>query len=218
MNKKILGWKNYFLLSFNPVIRWLIISDLIIAGSAGLLGPIFAIFITDYIKGANVQTAGIAATIYLLTKSIFQIPAASIADRIKGERDDFWVLLWGTILMSAVPLLFIVIRTPGQLYLAEFVNGLITAFTFPAYMAIFTRHIDKDREGTEWGVYFTLTDMSSAAAGAIGGTLALYVGFHWVFVLVAGLSLIGGLALIFIKRDMRPAKDFNYYFTLWRKR
>ena len=198
-------WKTYLMLNFNPAIRWLIISDTIIMASSGLLAPIFAVFITDFIKGSNIQVAGIAVTIFLLTKSIAQIPAASIVDKIKGELDDFWILLIGSIIMSLVPIGYIFIQTVPQLYAVQFINGLITAFTFPSYMAIFTRHIDKQKEGTEWGIYFTLTDLSGAAAGAIGGTIAFYIGFQWVFISVALLSLVGSLALVLIYQQMKKA-------------
>lgn len=204
-------WHNYLMFNFSSVIRWMIISDLIIVGSYGLLGPIFAVFITDYIPGANIQVAGIAMTIFLITKSLAQIPIATFIDKIKGEKDDFWIVFIGSIIMSLIPLLYIFINTIAQLYLIQAVYGLVTAATFPAYMAIFHRHLDKNKEGTELGVYYTLTDIGSAATGAIGGSLAYYLGFNWVFVLVAGFNLLGSLALIFIKRNMKRGHWQDYW-------
>lgn len=210
MNKKYSGWQNYLMFNFSSVIRWMIISDLIVVGSYGLLGPIFAVFITDYIEGANIQVAGIAMTIFLITKSIAQIPLATVIDKIKGEKDDFWVVFIGSIIMSLIPLAYIFIHTVPQLYLVQAIYGAVTAATFPAYMAIFHRHLDKGKEGTELGVYYTLTDIGSAVTGAIGGSLAYYLGFKWVFILVMIFNLLGSLCLIFIKRDMKSGdwKDF----------
>ena len=210
MDGKRAGWRNYLMMNFNSVIRWLIISDLIVIGSYGLLAPIFAVFITDYIPGANIQVAGIAVTIFLITKSLAQIPIATVIDKIKGEKDDFWIVFVGSIAMSLIPLFYIFVRTVPQLYLIQAIYGVVTAATFPAYMAIFHRHLDKDKEGTELGVYYTLTDIGSAATGAIGGSLAYYLGFTWVFILVVVFNLLGSLALIFIKRDMKQGnwKDF----------
>ncbi len=200
------GWRDYLLLSFNPVIRWLTISDFILSSSYGLLAPIFAIFASEYIEGGNVQVAGIAVTIYLLTKSLAQVPAAGIIDKIKGERDDFWVLIIGSLLTAIIPLFYIFTHTPGQLFLVQFFNGIVTAATFPSWMAIFTRHIDKNKEGVEWGVYFTLTDLSSAITGAIGGTMALYFGFNAVFIGVSVISIIGSISLMIIKNEMRRSR------------
>ncbi|MEI6627621.1 MAG: MFS transporter [bacterium] len=197
------GWKNYTLLNFSPVVRWLIISDFLLLGGFGLIGPIFAIFITNNVTGANLQTAGIAASIYLLTKSLGQIPVASLLDKIKGEIDDFWALFLGMFMMSIIPLAYIFASTPGWLYLIQFIYGLAAAFVFPAYMAIFTRHVDKDKEGLAWGTYFTFTDLGAAGAGAIGGTLAQYIGFQSLFIVVSGFSLLSTLCLLAIKSHLR---------------
>ncbi|MDO8669761.1 MAG: MFS transporter [Candidatus Buchananbacteria bacterium] len=211
MDGKKTGWRNYLMLNFNNVIRWMIISDLVVIGSYGLLAPIFAVFITDYIEGANIQVAGIAVTIFLITKSLTQIPIATLIDKIKGEKDDFWVVFIGSIIMSLIPLGYIFVKTVPQLYFIQAVYGIVTATTFPAYMAIFHRHLDKNKEGTELGVYYTLTDIGAAATGAIGGSLAYYLGFKWVFFLVMIFNLLGSLSLIFIKRDMKT----GHWKDLW---
>lgn len=195
MAKRSIKLGHYFLRNINPVVRFLIISDTIIIGAAGLLGPIFALFIEDFIQGGNAAVAGLSVSIFLFTKSVFQIPIAHFIDRVRGEKDDFWLMFICTILTAVIPLLYLVIHTPSQIYLVQFILGLFTAFTFPTYMAIFTRHIDKEKEGTEWGVYFTLTDLTSAALAAVGGYLATTQGFPTLIIAVVVVSLIGSLML-----------------------
>jgi len=195
--------KHYFLKDINWIIRLLITSDVVLTGAAGLLGPIFAIFVSDFIVGGNAAVAGLAASIYLLTKSLMQIPIATIIDRIKGEKDDFYVMFVFTVAIAFIPLLYLFISTPLQLYAVQFVLGLFTAATFPSYMAIFTRHIDRKHEGLEWGVYFTLTDFSSAALAAIGGFLAETAGFTVLIILVTMLSFLGSLFLWPIRKHIR---------------
>ncbi len=199
MKKRATKLKHYFLQDINPVIRFLIISDTVLSGAAGLIGPIFALFIEGFIKGGNAAVAGIAAGIYLFTKSVLQIPIAHLIDKIRGEKDDFWIMFIFTILIAFIPLLYLIIDTPLQLYLIQFALGFLTAFTFPTYMAIFTRHIDKEKEGTEWGVYFTLTDLTSAALAAIGGYIATAQGFPALIIAVVAISFIGALLLWPIK-------------------
>ena len=145
MNKRSTDIRHYFLSDINPVIRFLIISDTVLIGAAGLLGPVFAFFIEDFITGGNAAVAGIAAAVYLFTKSILQIPIAHFIDKIRGEKDDFWLMFIFTLLIAIVPLLYLVIETPLQLYIVQFLLGFFTAFTFPTYMAIFTRHVDKSK-------------------------------------------------------------------------
>lgn len=195
--------KYHFIKDFNPVIRFLIISDVVLIGAGGLLGPIFALFVEDFIIGGNEVVAGLAAAIFLFTKSIFQIPVANFIDKIKGEKDDFWLMFIFTLLASVIPLLYLIINTPLHLYIVQFLLGLFIAFTFPTYMAIFTRHIDKSKEGTEWGMYFTLTDLTSAALAAVGGYMAVYSGFHILILTVVFVSIIGTLLLWPIKSYLK---------------
>ncbi|MDO8425643.1 MAG: MFS transporter [bacterium] len=203
MKKRGAEFRHLFLRDMNPVVRLLIISDVVIMGAAGLFGPIFALFVEDFIVGGNEAVAGIAAGVYLFTKSTLQIPIAHLIDRIRGERDDFWLLFVFSMLMGLVPLLYLVIRTPIQLYAVQLVLGIFTAFTFPTFMAMFTRHIDRAKEGTEWGVYFTLVDMMSATFAVVGGYVAVSEGFPALITVVVILSFIGSLLLWPIRPYMR---------------
>jgi len=203
MTRRSIHLNSYLLKNINPVIKFLILSDTLVVGSAGLLGPIFALFITKFIQGGNEAVAGIAAAIFLITRSVFQIPIATLIDKIRGEKDDYYFMFIFSLLSSIIPLFYLIINQPWQLYLVQFILGLFTALTFPSYMAIFTRHIDKNKEGTEWGVYFTLTDLVSAGMAGIGGYLALSLGFPIVIISVVCLSVIGSLLLIPIKPFIR---------------
>lgn len=189
-------------MDINRAIRLLIMSDVVLMGAVGLITPIFAIFVEDFIAGGNAAVAGVAAAIFLFTKSALQIPIAAVIDRIKGERDDFALLFWGSLIMALIPLLYLLISTPIELYLVQFLLGFFTALTFPSYMAIFTRHIDRHKEGTEWGVYFTLTDLSSAALAAVGGYLATTEGFPPLIVGMVVLSLLGTAILWPLRKHM----------------
>jgi MFS family permease len=201
--KRSRPFREYFLLDMNAVVRMMILSDVVWGGAVGLLGPIFAIFIVDFIDGATIAVAGVATSIYLITKSIAQIPAASIIDRIRGEKDDFWILFFGSVAAALIPAFYLIISTPLQLYISQFLYGLIVAFTYPSYMAIFTRHVDKDKVGTEWGIYFTLNDFSAAVTASIGAVLAQTVGFHALIAGVVFVSILGVLLLLPLRPYMR---------------
>jgi hypothetical protein len=125
---------HYFLKGIKPVIRLLIISDTVIIGAAGLLGPILRFLLRILLSGGNAAVAGLAAGIYLFTKSILQIPIANFIDKVRGEKDDFRLMFICTILIALIPLLYLVIDTPLQLYFVQFILGSFTAFTFPTYL------------------------------------------------------------------------------------
>lgn len=205
MSNKLFQYREYFLLNMNPVVRFMILADVVWRGATGFLAPIFAIFIVDQIQGGDAAVVGIAATIYLFAKSFFQIPFASIIDRIHGEIDDYWFLLVGSFLSALIPLLYIYIHTPSQLYIIQCIYGIANAAMFPAWSAIFTRHMDPNKIGSEWGAYFTLTDLGAAGAAAIGGMIAITVGFKGLIITSVIVNLISCLFFLPIRSWMHPA-------------
>lgn len=182
-----------FFHEINPFVRVLIVADTIINSAAGLLGPIFALFIADFITGGNEMVAGISAGVYLLTKSFVQIPVANFIDRIKGERDDFFVLFIFNLISGLIPLSYLFINTELQLYFVQFCLGISTAFTFPTFVAMFTRHVDKNKEGTEWAIYYTFNDIAIAALSILGGYIASRFGFHTLIIIASCVSVTGSL-------------------------
>lgn len=196
MRKRAIPPRNYFLKDINPVVRFMILSESIATGAVGLLGPLFALFIADFIVGSNEAVVGLAAGIYLFARSTLQIPIAHYLDKIRGEKDDFWVLFTCSTLTALVPLLYLVISTPLQLYIVQFTLGLLAASTYPSFLAIMTRHIDKGKEGTEWSIYFTLIDITSAAFAIIGGYMVVTAGFPVLITIVVCTSLMSTMMLL----------------------
>ena len=209
MNRRSIDFKYYFLKGINPTIKFLIFFDILLIGSAGMLGPVFALFIEGFIEGGDAAVAGMAMAIYLVSKSVFQIPTAVLIDKIRGEKDDYNLMVLFSLLSSFIPLFYLVINQPWQLYLVQFFLGIFTAVTFPSFMAIFTRHIDKTREGTEWGVYFTFIDLSSAALAAIGGYIAATLGFSFLIISVVVVSIIGCLFLLPIRPYLKKPRTID---------
>jgi len=180
-----------FISFVNKVVRILVLGDIMFFSAFGLIGPIFAIFITNQIVGATVATAGFAATINLLARALLQMPVARYIDRRKGEKDDFIFMVAGSTLISIVPFAYFFVSTPLHLYLAQVVLGIGGALANPGWYAIFTRHIDKNKEGTEWTLENVGVGLAAAGTAAIGGVLAQHFGFHNLFLVVGILSLLG---------------------------
>lgn len=184
----------------NPIIRLFIVSDFLLVGGLGLITPIFALFIEDYIQGATIETVGIASAIYLIARSVGQLPIGILIDRWRGQRDDILILLISSFGFVGVSLSYIFIETVPQLFLVQFIYGLFSAAAIPTWYAIFTRAIDKGREGFEWSAYQTLIDFSTAITAAGGAFVAATFGFTALFCLMASFSFAGAIALIWAKR------------------
>lgn len=192
--------------TFNKIIRVLIFSDFIIYSAWGLIAPIFAVFLLDSIKGADASVAGIAAGIYWLTKSLFQMPIGKFLDRNNGERDDYWFMVIGTFIASLIPLGYLSASEPVHIYTLQVLYALGMAMVIPPWGGIFTRHIDKGREAETWGFESSLLGIGVGIAGILGGFIAKTVGFAPLFIGVSSLGLIGGALLLLIKKDIFESK------------
>lgn len=186
----------------NRVVRLLTFSDLLVLSGLGLASPVFAVFLTDQIRGGNLETVGFALTIYLLVKSLLQIPVAEYIDHKKGEGDDWKLMFWGSLLIAFSQFFYLFARLPLHIYLIQILVGIGGALSYPSWLAIFTRHIDKNEEGLEWSIYYTLTDIGGAVTAAVGGIIAQNLGFAPLFLTVGTLTMLGAFALLGIRRNL----------------
>lgn len=182
-------------MSINRFIWILIWSALLLTFGFGLITPIFAVFLTQQIQGGSLAMVGVAEMIYLGTKSIFQMPISLAIDKTPSEKIDFYCMFLGGFLITLVPFLYLFVEFPWQVYLLQFIYGLGAAFDWPAWMGLFTRHIDKNRESFEWSLQTTLEGAGMAGAAAIGGFIADALGFKPVFLLVGIFSFLTFLLL-----------------------
>lgn len=80
---------------------------------------------------------------------------------------------------------------------------------YPSWFAIFTRHIDKDKEAFEWSIWSTNIDLGVGVAGIAGGILVTKFNFNFVFILASVLACISVLGLFIIKKYILSKKSAN---------
>ena len=190
--------------SINKVIKILVLSDFFLLFGWGLISPILAIYIIHSIRGGNAQVAGIAVGIYWLLKSVLQLPIANLLDRHHGEKDDYYALIFGTLLASLTPIGFIFATLPWHIYILQTVHAIGMAFAIPSWSGIFTRHIEKGREAFCWSLDSSALGIGAGAAGIIGGTVAKVFGFLPLFIGVSGLGIISSLLFLLIQNNLLP--------------
>jgi len=184
--------------NINIIIKILILSDFLIFAAYQLFTPIFAIFISEKIS-ADLEVIGIATGIYLFSKALFEMPVGIMIDKSKSEKDDLLAAIFGTVLVGIVYFSYNFVNSVSQLYVAQGFLGLGAAIAYPGWYTIFTRHIDKGKEGFEWSLYDVLLGVGMAASAALGGFIADKYSFGVLFVLVAIVTFVGAFLLFLIK-------------------
>ncbi len=203
-------------LKFNKVIRYLVLSDLVFYSGWGLITPIFAIFIVSNIQGGTILIAGIASSIYWILKSALRVPIGVFLDNRKGEKDDYFFLVIGFLIASLVPFGYLLSRLPWHIYVLQAIYGIGMAMAGSGWSAIFTRHIDKGKEATEWGLDSTSYGIGMGVAAIIGGGAVTKFGFNPVFIAVGIIGLFGVVLLLGIRKNIKGVFDGAHPFNLKR--
>jgi len=185
----------------NRIIKYLILADLILEASWGLISPVFAIFVVQKVKGGNPFVVGIASAIYLVLFALIRIPLSIHLDKNPKEKDDFYCMFFGFLFFSFTPFGFIFSKLPWHIYFLQAIYGITMAMAFSGYMSIFTRHIDRGKEATEWGIRASFISLAMGLTAAVGGGLVTKFGFNLVFLLVGIFSLISSFLVFVLRKE-----------------
>jgi len=194
----------------NKTIKLLILSDTFLITGFGLISPILAIFINSNLAGGTIFMAGLASTIFLMTKSVIQLPFSRYVDSHEGKIK--WLLI-GSFLIATVPFIYMFAKHVYVIYIAQVVYGIGCALSYPVWLGLFSTNLDKKHEGFEWSIYQTSVGIGVAAAGAVGAAIAQFFSFQLTFLLVGAMSLIGCLILFGLENEnhKKHIKNLHHY-------
>lgn len=198
----------------NKVIRYLILSDLVLNTGWGLFAPLFAIFVLQRVEGGTAFVVGTAAAVFWLSRSLLRIPISIILDALPTEKDDYLVLVFGSFMVAFVAFGYIWAKFTWHIYCLQALQGLGEAMLYAGYTAIFTRHIDKGKESTAWGLNATSVGLGIGFAGIVGGWTVTKFGFVPVLIAVGSLNIVGALLRFGLRNEIKGVFDHGLSFSV----
>jgi MFS family permease len=177
----------------NKTLWYLLLSDIFVVTGFGLMEPILAIFIKENLVGGTIFSAGVASAIFLVTKSLIQLPFSRYVDK-HGKKLQW--LIFGTALICVVPFIYIFASDINLIYVAQFIYGIGSGLAYPTWLGLWSTNLDKRHESFEWSLYSTLSGLGTAVAATIGAAIAQFVGYKYTFVIVGVMALVGCLVLL----------------------
>ena len=193
----------------DKTVKLLILSDIFLITGFGLIDPFLAVFIKDRLINGTLVAAGFATTLFLITKSLVQLPFSKYVD---NHKEKIKYLIIGTLIISIVPFIFVLANKIEHIYLAQIIRGIGAGLTVPTWLSLFTTHIDKGKESYEWSIYITLVGLGIALSGLIGAAIASFFGFRAAFFIVGFLSLIGACVLFNLEMKDHKKRIRNHHF------
>ena len=193
----------------NRMIKLLMISDIFVITGFGLVEPILAIFIKENLVGGTIFAAGIASTLFIVTKSIIQLPFSRYVDNHNHKTK--WLVI-GMFFIAIVPFFYLFAKDITAIYIAQIIYGVGAGLAYPTWLGLWSTHLDKKHESFEWSMYSSATGLGTAATAAIGAGVAEYAGFHYAFIAAGIMSLVGCFILLALEKGQEnPAMTRQYH-------
>ena len=183
----------------NTVLRAYIISEALVWSAWNSVVPLFAVYITTKTTGGNIESAGIAYSLYLLARVVFELLSGRLLLN-SSDRKKFALSVIGTILMSLAYLGFVFSINIWLIFIFYTLLGSGMGIAGPAKNTLFSTHLDKNKEANEWATYDAITFLCMAIASAVGGTIVKVFGFSALFTIAAVLNLIGIVPYIYKRK------------------
>ena len=121
---------------------------------------------------------------------IFELISGKI---LLGANDSkkFTMTILGILLLSLSYLGFSQSNSVLPLFIFYGVSGMGLGIASPAKNSLFSMHLDKNKEATEWGIYDATVFMGMALSAALGGFIASAYGFSILFLIAMVINLLG---------------------------
>lgn len=185
-------WRS--LTNFNPPLRRLLLSDILIRFCERIPFAWVVIYVMDYL-GTDAKGVGLLTTVEMLAATLCIIPASHFAD--KYGREPFVFVTF--IMFTLFPVMLWLSGSFAMLVLAFAIRGL-KEFGDTSRKALIIGYSDPSRRGQMIGAYYLVRDLIVSAAALLGALL-------WKF----------GPGINFVTASVLGALGTIYYFVTMRR-
>jgi len=182
----------------NKALKILLWADSLYTLSAGMLGPIYAIFVAEKVKG-DILTTSLSWAVFTFVSGLTVILLSRLEEKTKET--EKWVIA-GYFLAALGYIGYIFINNVAGLFIVQILLGLGAAINKPAYDAVYSRHLEKEKYVTQWGLWEAKESMVGALAAVSGGLLVTFFSFNLLFILMACLAFLGGFIVLLQPREL----------------
>ncbi len=175
----------------------LIIYILSLIAFIGVIDTSFLISIISpysYSLGATKFEAGLIAGLY----SIVAIPASIFAGLMMDRIGRWRMLRLGLFLDFLSMILYYLSMTPQMLMATRVVHAIGGSMLFPSGISLVARYSRRERIAPGISLFLIFIAISVAAGAVTSATIVTLFGFRLVFLLLAGIILIGGLLTLLL--------------------
>lgn len=176
-------------LNYNQIVKSYILSESLLWAGWSLIIPIFAIFVVENIENGSIEIAAMGFSTYLVVRVIFELISGQYLSK-SSDKKKFLITVTGLICISVAYIGFALTETVAEVFFFYATAGLGMGIASPAKNSLFSMHLDKNKESTEWGITEASVFICMALATTAGGLLAQRYGFDTLFYIAAIVNLL----------------------------
>lgn len=165
--------------------------------AGAMLGPIYALFVENV--GGSLMDASIAGGIFAFVAGVTTLISGKYSDKVKENK---LIVVLGYSIMGIGFLAYFWVTSVFFLFIVQAIIGLGEAIYSPAFDAIYSKHLDQHKSGTQWGAWESMNYFTTAVGAIIGGGLVTFFGFQALFIIMAILCFSSAVYIYHLKRSV----------------
>lgn len=197
---RLIGFVPNFRLSkiipLNEALQILVFTNAMILLAGAMFGPVNALFVEKI--GGDLLDASFAAAAFSLAAGLTTIISGKYSDRIKNSS---LLIVIGYSVMTVGFLLHVFVASVWTLLIAQLIIGFGEAIYSPAFNAVYSRHIEKKKEASQWSIWEATYHLSVAVGAVIGGVIVTKLGFNALFIIMTFLSAASAIYIFSVPKD-----------------
>ena len=163
----------------------------------------FGVFVVSSIKGATVVDLGIGHAIFMVGVLLTEPFISKIYDSALDITTSYYGFILGNLFKSIFRFGFIFLNSVTLFYIFYFLLGIVHSIEYPSFIKLFTKHMDKGLESSEWGIKDSFISLGKVITFFVSGIIAVKLGYGYLFALSGLIMLVSGVFLPLVYR-----KDF----------
>ena len=179
----------------HKILKILITSSMFYNFTAGMIGPIYAIFAQKI--GGDIFVASSAIAVYTFVIGVLILIFGRIEDRLDKKK----VFIVGRAINVVGIAGYLFVSSPMDLFLVQGILGVAIAMMNPTFEALYSRGLRKGHEAFEWSVWEGSINIMLSVAAITGGFVAAVFGFQTLFIMMTVTAVMGFLSATFIMKD-----------------
>ncbi len=179
-------------------LKILLWSSFFINLSAGLLGPIYAIFVEEI--GGDLLTAGISYAVFSIATGVLIFFLGKWEDKVKHQAN---ILILGRVLAVIGIAGYLFVKSPLTLFGVQIVLGISEALVMPAFDGLYSKNLSKGKFASQWGYWDAMAYTTMGVSAILGAFVAKQFGFQILFIVMTIASIFSLATILLLKKKIK---------------